>query len=142
MAPTHLDSAPAALPLSSRGYNPDTSSTAHMPIAAGTRLGVYEFIAPIGAGGMGEVYRARDTRLGRDVALKILPDAFAHDPERLARFRREAASAHWHSSSLMVSRWRSVSRKAPFRSPRPWGSRASCQMRSTLRTPRASSTAI
>jgi len=61
-----------------------------MPIAAGTRLGVYEFIAPIGAGGMGEVYRARDTRLGRDVALKILPDAFAHDPERLARFKREA----------------------------------------------------
>ena len=61
-----------------------------MPIAAGTRLGVYEFIAPIGAGGMGEVYRARDTRLGRDVALKILPDGFAHDPERLARFTREA----------------------------------------------------
>ena len=69
---------------------PTRGSTAHMPIAAGTRLGVYEFIAPIGAGGMGEVYRARDTRLGRDVALKILPDAFAHDPERLARFKREA----------------------------------------------------
>jgi Tol biopolymer transport system component len=61
-----------------------------MPIAAGTRLGVYEFIAPIGAGGMGEVYHARDTRLGRDVALKILPAAVAHDPERIARFTREA----------------------------------------------------
>ena len=61
-----------------------------MPIAAGTRLGVYEFTARIGAGGMGEVYRARDTRLGRDVALKILPDLFAHDPERIARFKREA----------------------------------------------------
>jgi Tol biopolymer transport system component len=61
-----------------------------MSIAAGVRLGVYEVIAPIGAGGMGEVYRARDTRLGRDVALKILPPAFALDPERIARFEREA----------------------------------------------------
>ena len=61
-----------------------------MSIPAGTRLGVYEFVAPIGAGGMGEVYRGRDTRLGRDVALKILPDAFARDPDRLARFAREA----------------------------------------------------
>ena len=61
-----------------------------MSIAAGTRVGPYEVIAAIGAGGMGEVYRARDTKLGRDVALKILPDAFAHDVERLARFEREA----------------------------------------------------
>ena len=61
-----------------------------MPIPAGTRLGVYEFIAPIGAGGMGEVYRARDIRLNRDAALKILPDAFARDPDRVARFKREA----------------------------------------------------
>jgi hypothetical protein len=62
-----------------------------MPLAAGTRLGPYEIVAPIGAGGMGEkVYRARDAKLNRDVALKILPDAFASDPDRLARFTREA----------------------------------------------------
>jgi eukaryotic-like serine/threonine-protein kinase len=61
-----------------------------MPLSPGTRVGPYDVIAPLGAGGMGQVYRARDTRLGRDVALKILPDSFTHDPERLARFRREA----------------------------------------------------
>ena len=61
-----------------------------MSLSAGTRLGPYEIVAPIGAGGMGEVYRARDTKLNRDVALKILPDAFASDPDRLARFTREA----------------------------------------------------
>jgi serine/threonine protein kinase/Tol biopolymer transport system component len=61
-----------------------------MPLPAGTKLGTYEVVAPIGAGGMGEVYRAHDTKLGRDVAIKVLPDAFAHDPERLSRFRREA----------------------------------------------------
>ena len=61
-----------------------------MPLSPGVRFGAYEVVSPIGAGGMGEVYRARDTRLGRDVALKILPDAFAGDPERLARFEREA----------------------------------------------------
>jgi serine/threonine-protein kinase len=61
-----------------------------MPVPAGTRLGVYEVLAAIGAGGMGEVYRARDTKLDRDVAIKILPELFAQDPERLARFEREA----------------------------------------------------
>ena len=60
------------------------------PLAPGTRLGMYEVIGPIGAGGMGEVYRARDTKLHRDVALKILPDGFGNDPDRLARFTREA----------------------------------------------------
>src|SRR3954471_1839310 len=55
-----------------------------------TRIGQYEIQSPLGAGGMGEVYRARDTRLGRDVALKVLPDSFAADPERIARFEREA----------------------------------------------------
>ncbi len=61
-----------------------------MPLSAGERLGPYEILAPIGAGGMGEVYRARDTKLDRDVAIKVLPAAFAQDPERLARFEREA----------------------------------------------------
>jgi serine/threonine-protein kinase len=56
----------------------------------GTKVGGYEIVALIGAGGMGEVYRARDTKLKRDVALKVLPDAFAGDPERMARFQREA----------------------------------------------------
>jgi len=61
-----------------------------MPLASGTQLGPYEIGAPLGAGGMGEVYRARDMKLGRDVALKVLPTTFATDPERMARFRREA----------------------------------------------------
>jgi eukaryotic-like serine/threonine-protein kinase len=61
-----------------------------MRLSAGDRLGPYEILSPIGAGGMGEVFRGRDTRLKRDVALKILPEAFARDPERLARFQREA----------------------------------------------------
>ena len=61
-----------------------------MTVSAGSRLGPYEVVAAIGAGGMGEVYRASDTQLKRDVALKILPAAFAADPDRLARFRREA----------------------------------------------------
>ena len=61
-----------------------------MPLAAGTHLGRYEIVGSIGAGGMGEVYRARDPRLGRDVAVKVLPDAVARDPDRLARFDREA----------------------------------------------------
>ena len=61
-----------------------------MPLTPGIRVGPYEVMASIGAGGMGEVYRARDTRLKRDVALKILPESFATDPDRLARFQREA----------------------------------------------------
>lgn len=61
-----------------------------MSLIAGVRIGSFVVVAPLGAGGMGEVYRARDSKLGRDVALKILPDAFASDPERLARFEREA----------------------------------------------------
>src|ERR1700722_384727 len=61
-----------------------------MPFAPGTKLGPYEIASAIGAGGMGEVYQAHDTKLGRDVAIKVLPEAFAHDPERLSRFQREA----------------------------------------------------
>lgn len=61
-----------------------------MPLTPGTRLGPYEITAPLGAGGMGEVYKARDTRLSRDVAIKALPDSFANTADRLARFQREA----------------------------------------------------
>src|SRR6266849_2779342 len=61
-----------------------------MPLESGTRLGHYEIVDLLGKGGMGEVYRARDTTLKRDVALKILPAAFVRDPERMARFQREA----------------------------------------------------
>jgi serine/threonine protein kinase len=61
-----------------------------MALTAGTRLGPYSITAPLAAGGMGEVYRARDTKLDRDVAIKVLPDLVSHDPERLARFEREA----------------------------------------------------
>src|SRR5262252_6628767 len=64
-----------------------------MSVKAGSRLGPYEVVAPLGAGGMGEVYRARDTRLGRDVAIKVLPAGLSADPERLKRFEREARSA-------------------------------------------------
>src|SRR5262252_2737747 len=63
-----------------------------MPLASGTRLGSYEVIGPLGAGGMGEVYRARDPRLKRDIAIKVLPDDVASSPERLARFEREATT--------------------------------------------------
>jgi serine/threonine protein kinase len=61
-----------------------------MPIAPGSKLGSYQVVSAIGAGGMGEVYRARDTKLGREVALKVLSPAFALDPDRVARFDREA----------------------------------------------------
>ena len=61
-----------------------------MSLQPGTTLGVYEIHASIGAGGMGEVYRARDTKLGRDVAIKVLPESFSKDADRLARFEREA----------------------------------------------------
>ncbi len=57
-----------------------------MTLASGMKLGPYEIVAPIGAGGMGEVFRAKDTRLGRDVAIKVLPETFAKDSDRLRRF--------------------------------------------------------
>ena len=65
-----------------------------MPLSPGTTLGPYAVTAKIGEGGMGEVYRARDTKLDRDVALKVLPPAFTDDPDRLARFEREAKGTH------------------------------------------------
>src|SRR5277367_4651869 len=64
-----------------------------MPLTSGTRLGPYEIQSPLGAGGMGEVYRARDARLNRDVAIKILPASFSADPDRLRRFAQEARAA-------------------------------------------------
>jgi eukaryotic-like serine/threonine-protein kinase len=64
-----------------------------MPVIEGVRLGPYEVLAPLGAGGMGEVYRARDTRLGRDVAIKVLPPSFSSDLDRLHRFQQEACAA-------------------------------------------------
>ena len=59
-----------------------------MTLTPGARLGPFEIISTLGVGGMGEVYRARDTKLDRDVAIKILPEAFVHDPDRVARFHR------------------------------------------------------
>src|SRR6202795_1523070 len=64
-----------------------------MPLSAGDKLGPYEILALIGAGGMGEVYRARDPRLGRDVAIKVLPASFSSDADRLRRFEQEAKAA-------------------------------------------------
>ena len=61
-----------------------------MSLSSGTKLGAYEIVSPIGKGGMGEVYRARDTKLGREVAIKVLPEEFSQDEERVKRFEREA----------------------------------------------------
>src|SRR5262249_15804399 len=75
-----------------------------MTIAAGSRLGPYEILSPLGAGGMGEVYKARDTRLGRDVAIKVLPQQLSPSPEARQRFEREAATisqlSHPHICAL------------------------------------------
>src|SRR5690242_7929966 len=75
-----------------------------MSLVSGTKIGPYQVESPLGAGGMGEVYRARDTRLGRDVAVKILPDSFTHDDERLHRFEQEsrAVAALNHPNILAV----------------------------------------
>src|SRR5712692_9299367 len=83
---------------------PSATAKPRMALSAGTRLGSYEIIAALGAGGMGEVYRARDPRLGRDVAIKVLPAAFNADPDRLHRFEQEArvAAALNHPNILTV----------------------------------------
>ena len=75
-----------------------------MTIAAGSRLGSYEIVSPLGAGGMGEVYRARDARLGREIAIKVLPGELASDPDRRQRFEGEAraASALNHPNILTI----------------------------------------
>ena len=78
------------------------------PSLIGRQLGTYEVLSLLGAGGMGEVYRSRDTKLNRDVALKILPEAFARDADRLARFRRKAQAVaalnHPHIVTMFSSR--------------------------------------
>ena len=77
----------------------------NMPFSSGTKLGPYEVVAPLGAGGMGEVYRARDTRLGRDVAVKVLPAAFSADAERLRRFEQEARAASALNHPNILAAW-------------------------------------
>jgi len=75
-----------------------------MPLKAGSRIGMYEILAPLGAGGMGEVYRARDLKLSRDVAIKVLPEATAANPQALSRFHNEAraVAALSHSNILAI----------------------------------------
>ncbi len=75
-----------------------------MALEAGTRLGPYEILSPLGAGGMGEVYRARHLKLERDVAIKVLPDELASDEERLRRFEREARTASSLSRRCQATR--------------------------------------
>src|SRR5204862_5827366 len=76
-----------------RPETPRTHREITMVLKSGTHLGPYEILAPLGAGGMGEVYRARDSRLGREVAIKVLPESFSKDPDRLRRFKQEARAA-------------------------------------------------
>jgi eukaryotic-like serine/threonine-protein kinase len=90
-----------------------------LALTTGSRLGVYEVTAPIGEGGLGAVYRATDTSLGRQVAIKVLPDAFAQDPERLARFEREAktlaALNHPHIAAIYQVRRPRDGERGPVR---------------------------
>src|SRR5260370_18925122 len=74
----------------SRGTRTTYNWRTRMRFSAGTKLGTYEIIAPLGAGGMGEVYRPRDLELKREIAIKVLPEAFVAEPDRVARFQREA----------------------------------------------------
>jgi len=102
-------------------------------LTAGSQLGPYEILAPLGAGGMGEVYRARDPRLGREVAIKVLPEAFSHDPARLARFDREARALEARPETPVL--WGCGSRAA---GRRPHRSTGSVTLASARREPGAS----
>jgi len=77
-----------------------------MTLSAGSRLGPYEIVAPLGAGGMAEVYRAKDPRLGRDVAVKVLPASLSNDPDRLRRSEQEARATGLLSHLFLVGRAR------------------------------------
>jgi serine/threonine protein kinase len=133
-----------------------------MPLVPGTRIGQYEIVTLLGAGGMGEVYRARDARLQRDVAIKIVRDLVGGGPDRVARFRREAqvlaslnhphigaiygvedaaSLEHSSSSSSMDRRWPIASRVDRFRSTRRFQSPGRLPTRSPPRTIMASSIA-
>ena len=95
-----------------------------MPLTAGTRLGPYEILAPLGAGGMGEVYRARDPRLNRDVAIKVLPERLANDRQALARFESEAkaVAALSHPNILAIFDV-GADQGSPTQSPNCWKAR-------------------
>ena len=80
----------------------------HLLHLAGQRIGAYEIVSRLGAGGMGEVYRARDLKLGREVAIKVLPHVFTRDPERLARFEREARVLAALNQLLPLVLWRTA----------------------------------
>jgi hypothetical protein len=121
-----------------------------MALTPGIRLGVHDITAPIGAGGMGQVWRAHDAKLNRDVAIKVLPDSFASDPDRLARFTREAQAlaslnhpniAHIHgleeSNGVRARISRSGLRGARFRSMRRCRWRSRSRRRSKRRTSKA-----
>jgi hypothetical protein len=101
-------------------------------LTPGTRLGVSDVTAPIGEGGMGHVYRARDTKLHRDVALKVLSDSFANDPDRLARFTREAQTLaslnHLGASGLRTRRPADGRHVGPGSAPRRSGRTRSARL--------------
>jgi serine/threonine protein kinase len=101
---------------SSRPYDPKRYTSSRLALTPGSRLGVYEVVTPIGEGGMGQVFRARDTKLNRDVALKVLPDSFAGDPDRLARFTREAKTLASLKHPNIARSTRSKKARAPPRS--------------------------
>ena len=107
-----------------------------MTLTVGGRLGPYEITGAIGAGGMGEVFRARDTTLNRDVAVKVLPTAFAQDHERVARFKREAqVLASPNHQSLIVHRTLEAhQRSTPTRGSLPRASRAATKATSRRST--------
>jgi len=125
-----------------------------MPLSVGTKLGPYEILAPIGAGGMGEVYRARDTNLDRDVAVKVLPVALAQNPDRLARFKREAkvlaSLNHPHiaqiydveDAAIIMELVEGEAPQGPFRWKRLSSTRARLRRPSKPRTKRGSFIAI